>query len=92
MITLDEYVQANQLEVGLLKADVEGFEACMLEGAQETIRSQKPTLLLSIYHSAEDFFGIKRLIESWDLGYQFQIKKPSDNSIIVDTTLIAEVV
>jgi FkbM family methyltransferase len=92
IITLDEYVQENQIEVGLIKVDVEGFDVALLRGAEATIRSQKPTLLLSIYHSAEDFFGIKPLIESWDLGYQFKIKKPCDGSIIIDTTLIAQVV
>jgi FkbM family methyltransferase len=89
--TLDNYVKENNLHVGLIKVDVEGFEQEFLKGAKETICSQKPTLLLSIYHNAKDFFEIKPLIESWNLGYKFKIVKPYDKSIIIDTTLIAEV-
>ena len=89
--TLDDYVKENNLQVGLIKVDVEGFEQEFLKGAKETICTQKPALLLSIYHNANDFFQIKPIIESWNLGYKFKIRKPHDKNILVDTTLIAEV-
>ena len=89
--TLDDYVKENNLQVGLIKVDVEGFEQEFLKGAKKTICTQKPALLLSIYHNANDFFQIKPIIESWNLGYKFKIRKPHDKNILVDTTLIAEV-
>ncbi len=46
-----------------------------LSGAVETIKSQKPMLFISIYHSVEDFFEIKPWIENLDLGYKFEIIK-----------------
>ena len=92
VVTLDSYVQENNLEVGLIKVDVEGAEQMFLEGARETIFSQKPMLIISIYHNAEDFFLIKPMIESWNLGYKFKIHKPTLQSIITDTELIAEVI
>lgn len=49
-----------------------------LKGAKETICTQKPAMLLSIYHQASDYFGIKPLIESWNLGYTFKIHKGVD--------------
>ena len=91
VITLDSYVEANSIDVGLIKVDIEGFEKNFLKGAEETIRKQKPILIISIYHSAEDFFTIKNIIDRYNLGYKFKIRKPSDKSIIVDTMLIAEV-
>jgi hypothetical protein len=91
VITLDSYVEKHNLEVGLIKVDIEGFEQKFLQGAKKTISSQKPTLLLSIYHNADDFFHIKTIIESWDLGYKFKIVKPADKSILIDTNLIAEI-
>jgi FkbM family methyltransferase len=91
VITLDQYVQKNNLKVGLIKVDVEGFEQEFLKGAEQTIKTQKPVLLLSVYHNSSDFFEIKPLIESWNLGYKFKVVKPSDQTIIIDTTLIAEV-
>lgn len=89
--TIDAYVRARGLRVGLIKADIEGFELQMLQGAMETIKTQRPTLLLSMYHNAEQFFGLKTFIESLELGYEFRIRKPHDTSVIIDTILIAEV-
>jgi FkbM family methyltransferase len=89
--TLDSYVAEHSLEVGLIKTDLEGFEQPFLRGAVNTIKTQKPILLISIYHSMDDFFNIKPLIESWDLGYEFKIVKPVDGAIILETMLIAEV-
>ncbi|MBP3847019.1 FkbM family methyltransferase [bacterium] len=90
IITLDDYVITNNLEVGLIKTDLEGFEQYFLKGAERTIKSQRPTLLISIYHTASDFFNIKPLIESWDLNYDFKIIKPADGQVLLETVLICE--
>ncbi len=91
IISLDTYVRKNNLDVGLIKVDIEGAEQNFLQGAKETICSQKPVLLLSIYHNYDDFFKIKTLLESWNLGYKFQIAKLSNNRIYSDTVLIAQI-
>ncbi|MFS1909240.1 FkbM family methyltransferase [Vibrio lentus] len=90
--TLDDYVARNDIDVGVIKVDVEGYEEKLLDGAIRTITRDKPALILSIYHSSEQFFWIKNKIEELDLGYTFKIRKPLDRSIIVDTMLIAEVI
>lgn len=90
LYTLDEYVKENNLNVGLIKVDVEGAEQEFLKGAEQTIKKQKPALVISIYHSAYDFFQIKPLLESWDLGYNFRIIKPTDGQILLETILLAE--
>lgn len=70
--TLDDYVRENDIQnIGLIKVDIEGFEQKFLAGAKNTICEQKPVLLLSIYHNYEDFFHIKPILESWNLGYKF---------------------
>lgn len=56
IITLDEYVAKHKLEVGFIKVDIEGFEQEFLKGAKKTICEQKPAMLISIYHSSQDFF------------------------------------
>jgi FkbM family methyltransferase len=91
IVTLDEYVDKNKLEVGLIKVDIEGNEQDFLKGAEKVIRSQKPALLISIYHNPADFFQIKSLIEGWNLGYKFKIAKCHSPYICIDTLLIAEV-
>ena len=77
-ISLDEFVDENDLNVGLIKTDLEGSEQIFLEGAIRTIKKFKPILLMSIYHSVDDFFNIKPMIEALDLGYKFKIFKPSN--------------
>ncbi|MGY8813158.1 MAG: FkbM family methyltransferase [Gammaproteobacteria bacterium] len=44
-ITLDELGYNN---IGFIKIDVEGHELCVLEGAVNTIKDQKPTILIEI--------------------------------------------
>ena len=88
--TLDSFVEKNHLEVGFIKADIEGAEPMMLKGAEKTIRSQKPTLCIAIYHNLSDFFNIKPWIESLNLGYKFYIFRPvQEYSFMMETVLFA---
>ena len=91
MLTLDSYVKENNIEVGLIKTDLEGFEQPFLKGAIETIKEQKPVLIISIYHNYSDFFEIKPMIENLNLGYKFRIIKNKCPKIIGETKLLAEV-
>lgn len=53
--TLDEYVRQKQLSrVDFIKADIEGSERGMLEGATETLRRFKPKLAICTYHLPDD--------------------------------------
>jgi len=91
MITLDDFVVENSLSVGIIKVDIEGYEQEFLKGAEQTIKDQCPILLISIYHNVNDFFNIKPLIESWNLGYKFKVCKSLDHSVLQEALLIAEV-
>ena len=90
--TLDEFVKMHKIEVGFIKVDIEGFEMEFLKGAKETIITQKPAMLISIYHFGSDYFKIKPFIESWNLGYTFKIHKGVDLSLTGETALFCEVV
>ena len=91
MATLDSYVKENNIEVGLIKTDLEGFEQPFLKGAINTIKEQKPVLIISIYHNYSDFFEIKPMIENLNLGYKFKIIKNRCNKVVAETKLLAEV-
>lgn len=91
LTTIDNFVKTNNLQVGLIKSDVEGYEQELLRGSENTIKTQKPVLLISIYHSADDFFHIKTQIEKWNLGYKFKIVKLNPNKRLYETILIAEI-
>lgn len=70
-ITIDEYMDGHS--VGVIKLDVEGAESKALRGAVGTIRRNKPILLISVYHTAVDFFEIKPFLQDLNLGYRFKI-------------------
>lgn len=88
--SLDNFVKGKDLDIGLIKVDVEGFEQEFLKGAYNTIKKYKPAMLISIYHSTSDFFDIKPMIESWDLGYTFKVSRPVDGGLLDETMLICE--
>ena len=90
MTTLDKFVRENNIEVGLIKVDIEGGEQAFLKGAINTIIEQKPALILSIYHSYEDFMEIKNIIENLNIGYKISIYKFPTKYILAETKLIAE--
>lgn len=85
--TLDEYIKENPIEIGLIKVDIESAEQKFLQGAINTIKTQRPNMIIAIYHGAYDFFEIKPLIESWHLGYKFKIIKTAPEEISNETLL-----
>ncbi len=90
VVTLDQYVEDNNLEIGLIKADVEGSEPELLKGARKVISEQRPILIICIYHNSHDFFEIKTMLEEWNLGYKFKIRKPTVKNATYEAMLIAE--
>ena len=88
IITIDQYVIENGLNVGLIKLDIEGYEFEAIEGAIKTISLHKPILLISIYHNAKDFFEIKPKIEELELGYKFMIRKLVYHDLVSEVMLI----
>lgn len=88
--TIDTFCSANSINVGLIKIDVEGREIDTLKGGIETIKKNKPVLIISIYHNFEQFFGVRKFLEALNLGYTFKYRKPSDLNVIVDLNIICE--
>lgn len=88
--SIDDFVAENNLKISLIKAHVEGMESELIKGSVETLKSQKPTLLIHMHHTSTDFFEIKPFIEKLNLGYEFQVFKPVNGSILTGTILIAE--
>lgn len=91
--TIDKFVESNgsNIDIGLIKFDIEGAEFDGITGSLETIRKFRPVLLISIYHTGKDFFEIKPLLEGLNLGYKFMIKNINPNTPIREIMLIAYV-
>lgn len=49
VITVDDYVAQHGIDrIGVIKADVEGFEASVLKGAMQTLKSLRPLLFVEV--------------------------------------------
>lgn len=68
---IDSFFQ--DIPVGFLKADVEGYELDILKGAAATIRKHKPLLAICIYHQSSDLYKIPLLIKELHENYQINI-------------------
>lgn len=53
--TIDDFTNRNNLNLGLIKLDTEGFESNIIRGAKKSIEKYRPVMLISIYHTPEDF-------------------------------------
>lgn len=72
--TLDHYIYDNALEgIDFIKADIEGAEMLMLQGAEEALKKYRPMLMLEVQaHSTKHFGYEPKELFSWlqKLGYQ----------------------
>lgn len=54
-ITVDEFIEVNQIDkIDFIKADIEGAERFMLEGATKTLAKFAPKLSICTYHFKDD--------------------------------------
>jgi FkbM family methyltransferase len=74
-------MECKDKTIGIIKMDIEGFEYYALKGALETIKRDKPVLLISIYHTGKDFFEIPPMIKSCVPEYKFTIADTYPTSI-----------
>jgi FkbM family methyltransferase len=74
--TVDDFVKENNLtRVDFIKADIEGYERYMLEGAKETLRSFAPKLAICTYHLPDDPEVLAKIIKEANPLYNIVQKK-----------------
>jgi FkbM family methyltransferase len=74
--TVDAFVEENGLErVDFIKADIEGYERHMLEGAGETLRRFAPKLAVCTYHLPDDPEVLEALIKEANPAYNVVQKR-----------------
>ena len=57
-----------------IKADIEGAEAAMLNGAKNTLKVYKPKLNIAAYHRSEDIFLLPKIIKEINSGYGIYLR------------------
>lgn len=69
--TIDAFVQNNHLEkVDFIKADIEGAERLMLQGAVETMKKYAPKLSICTYHLHDDILVLTDIIREANPNYK----------------------
>ncbi len=76
--TLDRFRQEFG-PVNFIKADVEGAEHDLLEGARETLLADKPKLAMTCYHIGNDWQYMLQLARSVVPAYRYRVKGLSYN-------------
>jgi len=70
---LDNYLAGRPAT--FIKADIEGMELAMLQGAKNTIRQWKPKMALSIYHTPAHLFEIAEYINGLVPEYRMAVRQ-----------------
>ena len=71
---LDTFAEENGLRVGFIKMDIEGSAARGLQGAARTIQKDRPAISLAVYHTPEEFFETKPLLDALTKGLDYTIE------------------
>lgn len=71
--SIDKFATEKNLEVDLIKMDIEGSEIEALQGARETIRKFAPRLQICSYHKFDDLWEIPILIKELFPDYRLYL-------------------
>lgn len=73
--TIDDFVSTKNLHcIDFIKADIEGVERLMLEGAKRTIQEFAPKLSICYYHKIDDLKVLRRMILEANPNYDIKVQ------------------
>jgi len=85
--SIDEFALDRNIEIDLIKMDIEGSEIEALRGARETIQTFGPRLQICSYHNFDDLWEIPILIKELFPDYRLYLGHHSQN--LFDTIVYA---
>lgn len=77
--TIDDLFFARNQPVTFIKLDVEGYEFQSLLGAENTIRTNRPRLVMAIYHSTNHLAQIQDYLQQIHNNYKFKTRGIASN-------------
>ncbi|HEU5046870.1 MAG TPA: FkbM family methyltransferase [Rickettsiales bacterium] len=73
--TLDHHIRES---ITFIKMDIEGWEQNALRGAEVHIKQDHPKLAVAVYHSAQDFWQIPKLVRGMRNDYRIYLRHYSE--------------
>jgi FkbM family methyltransferase len=70
-MTLDSIID-NKID--FIKLDIEGAEMEAIEGAVQTIKKNKPTMAVCVYHNQSDFISVPKMLKSIHPDYKILLR------------------
>lgn len=77
--TIDNLFLSQNIPVDYIKADVEGMEAGLLQGAKQTIERYRPRIAITTYHDGQNPDEILSLALSFVPEYRYKFKGIAQN-------------
>lgn len=71
--TLDASLRNQRID--FIKADIEGMEIDLLNGAANIVKNEKPLLAICIYHKTSDIYKIPLLIRKLNESYKLKVRQ-----------------
>jgi hypothetical protein len=72
--SIDSLFFDNNIEVNYIKADLEGSEIAMIEGAKKTIESYRPRIAITTYDGPEYANQVKMILKKCNPDYRIRTK------------------
>jgi FkbM family methyltransferase len=76
--TIDNFCHSHKTVVNYIKADIEGFEINLLHGGENSIRSYKPKIAITVYHPENNVKEIRKYLIKLVPEYKFKVKGVSE--------------
>ncbi len=78
LVSIDDYFKDNP--ISFIKADIEGMEIAMLQGAKQTILKNKPKIAICVYHNINDLIDIVEFLHNIVPQYKMALRHHSSSS------------
>lgn len=70
--TLDNEYENSSIDIGFIKADIEGQGYNFIQGSKSIIKLKRPVICIAIYHNYDEYFKTRYLLESIVENYIFE--------------------
>ncbi len=81
-VTLDTFCAERKEQPSYIKADVEGSESRLIEGARQLLSQCRPKLAISAYHFPWDLYELLLQIHKINRNYQFYLQKKAYDIVL----------